>query len=337
MRERISRRAIGTSEAGERAAAIGAEERHGLIDGVEVDFRHPDLPASDWWADPSWWVWGYQRCGVVFPTDAERAREDREAARQEGIEVPPAHFLGDGDKITVASVVHKIGDRRFDHPHDAQIKLAYVRLHRANGEVIDLENPIPFYGRTRILQHGTREAFDQIAQRICDRLGVDDLPRWGISSTPAGDVWEQPLDHLAGIFARDAERAFNNLLPHLPDDGAPDAKLERANLRKLINKAALAGFLLAKAEARAAEHVARGVWKNLELAQDARLRTDLIAAAQEVWGKHPTWTKNRVAEAIRGDASLRSAIRTIERVVPVTSPSHPSHPDHPRNRGSQSV
>jgi hypothetical protein len=322
-RKRITRRAIGEGPNPELAAKIGGALRHGVLDGVEVDFRHPDLPVDQWEAAPYWYI-GYgqtpSHAGVIFPNGQITTRDIAEIlGDQKGTQLFP------GDRLSIREVVQEVSDRRFDHLHDSQVRRAYLRITRCTGEVIDLDRPLTFWGVNRIREGATREAFDHVVGRICELAGKDDLEPARVGS---GNPWSWPLEEQAFAFAYQARSAYEALLPLLPEDGTEDCRPHRAHLRVVINNAALAGFLLAKAEVRQAEKAAAGIWNNLKQAQEARLRTDLIDAATQVWAEHPTWTKNRVAEAVRGSAKLRGVITTIERVVPRTSPSHPDHPEH---------
>jgi len=135
---RIKARHVAQSETALIAAAIAGEQRHGFIDGVEVDFRHPDLPASDWEAAAWWYVWGVppRNAGIIFPAEAELDLDAlREAKGMMGAALVPV-FARAGDRVSIINVVPKIEDRRFDHPHDAQQRLAYLQIERPSGEIV---------------------------------------------------------------------------------------------------------------------------------------------------------------------------------------------------------
>ena len=164
---RITDLSIAEGETGTVAPLIAGRQRCGVIEGVEVDFRHPDLPADDWEARPFWYVWGESpsHAGIIFPYEAAYGVAELRKLKAIDDSVP-AVFALVGDKITVESVVPKIEDRRFDHPHDAQQRLAYLRIERPSGEVRYPAGPLTFYGTSQIKNGALRETFDHIVTRI---------------------------------------------------------------------------------------------------------------------------------------------------------------------------
>jgi hypothetical protein len=318
--ERIIPRPVGSGESSEIAAAIGGEQRHGFIDGVEVDFRHPELPL-EWVAAPFWHVWadGRSHAGLIFPEEAVFPLDELRDLKGLPDDFP-AIYVREGDRLSIASVVVSINDPRFDHPHDYQEREARLKIERASGEVEFLEKGLTFLGAMRVRNGATRHSFDNIAARICSHAGKDDLePREGSAS---GHYWEMPLEQIALDSAWMAREAYQQLLRVLPEDGAPGAKLERAYLRKVINRAALAGFLLGKVEARKPEKMAGSSLINLELAQQARVNQPRRDAAEAAWKKHPTWRSYRIAKliALPGE-DVGGVSKSIKHLAPPTSPS----------------
>lgn len=324
---KIARRAVGTGEASAAAAAIAGELRHGVIDGVEVDFRHPELPAQDWEARPFWHVWGQPpaSAGIIFPGEASyRVAELRKLKSLD--ENVPAVFARPGDRLTIASVVPKFADRRFDHLHDAQQRLACLVIKRPSGELVCPTEPLTFYGTSQIRDGALRETFDHVLSRISAQAGVADLFERSPQDAPGCDFtpfWSLSFEDMALIAAQKAHRAYFNVRAALPSDDTADPKLSRAHLRSLVNNAALAGFLLAKAEARTAEKAGAGTMKNQVLASAARTNTVWRDKANAIWKAHPDWRTHRVAKHVaESDDDLSSVQRAIKGLAPPTSPSY---------------
>lgn len=317
---RITKRRIAEGESAKIADAISGADRVGVLDGVAVDFRHSELPPADWEPLPQWAVCGPPpiHAGVLFPGEAahlpDPAKDLTEFAYIEARE---------GDRLTIESVVPEIGDRRFDHPHDAQFRRAYLRLERPSGEVLRPSGPLAFFGTTRIKEAPTREAFDHILERICRHRGVASVYTQGVNGECVGaPSWDMPLEELAQHFGAQAHDAYFRLLALVPDRGNATG-----HLRRFANSAALAGFLLGKVEARQAERAGSGPMSNLSKATDANTRTDWRDRAKELWAANPHWTTHRVAKIIAdedGVAEVRSVSRSIETqgCVPATSPSY---------------
>lgn len=299
------------------AAAIGGELRHGIIDGVEVDFRHPDLPASDWEARPFWHVWASppSHAGIIFPAEAAFG-EARLRGEKQLDDALPAIYANPGDKVTVTSVVPMIKDRRFDHPHDAQHRLAYLRIERPNGDVVDLPEPLAFYGVTQIREGALRETFDHLAARIALHAGVQGLESRQRDPFDFTRYWDRELSEIALRAAQDAHRDYFGLLDQLPE-GEKGGQL-RARLRSLINAASLAGFMLGKVEARKAERMGAATLRNQERAVAAVARTDWTEKAEAIWKDHPEYSRTRVAKLIAEgtDDDQRSIMRRIQSVEP---------------------
>lgn len=291
------------------AALVAGELRVGTVQGVHVDFRHPQLPAGEWEAAVWWYVW--PNAGIVFPEEAkfgmERLREEKLAPDD------PAVFALVGDRISIERVEIEPGDNRFDHEHDRERRLAFLRIDRPTGETVRPDHPLAFYGVGRILKQGTREAFDHILERITRHAGTRSLPPYYLHQLPH-PLWDQPLEHLALGFAEDAHRHFFKLLDTLPADGEGNG--ERAALRMAINNAALAGFLLGKVERRELEDRAERQSENARLAAEARKDRNLLKRAATLAAEHPQWKRNQIAKELLKDFPEKeqsSINRTLKR------------------------
>ncbi len=316
---RIAEKQVGEGERNATATDIGCGSRVGNLDGVHVDFRHQDLPADDWEARPFWHVWGDSpaHAGILFPGEAASGTEAELRAEKGGLAIPLLR-VEEGDRITIESVVVEVGDRRFDHPHDVQRRSAFLRIDRRSGEVVRPHRPMMFYGRTQIRKGALRESFDHILARVCAHAGVQTPYIAGLNGHFPGFAdgghwsWDRPLEELARYETAEAHDAFFELAARLDELGA-------AHLRRLINSASLAGFLLAKVEARKAEKTAAGVMLNREAATKKVTRLDWRARAQEIWAEHPDYRRTRVAKMIaeeNPDDDQSSIMRALKPIDP---------------------
>lgn len=314
---RIKQREAAAGEQAKLATAIAGEQRVGVLDGVEVDFTHPELPAGEWEALPWWNVAGPppNNAGILFPSEAaHRLSDDWREVKGSWADFPFVEVRA-GDKITVESVLVKLEGGGFDHPHDRQVRLASLKVERPNGEVLRPDGPLGFYGTGRILQHGSREAFDHIVDRVLSHAGVEDFPP-PIPDEVHVSLWSRPLEEIALFFTQEAHRSFFKLNDTLPPDGA--GGLQRAHLRSLANAAALSGFLLAKLEARKPESAARGVMANRAKGTDAVRRDDWPDKASAIWAAHPEYRRTTVAKLVAEgtDDDERAIMRAIKSVDP---------------------
>lgn len=307
---RITERRIAEGDTAIEAEKI-ARERHGKLDGVEVDFRHPDIP-DDWLPRPQWYVAGRppNNAGILFPSEAlalDRL-DDSERARYpdklEAIEARP------GDRICVDRALPQIIDGRLDHPHDRQCWLVYLRLERPSGELIKLPEPLSFYGSTQVRDGPTREAFDHILDRICKHAGVREIHEL---RDPYGFRWSASLDLVAQHFGAEAYDDYFRLLQMLGDNGPA-----KALLRAIANDAALAGFMLAKVEMRKAEAVALAGERNRQRGTAKVTRLDWRERAKQIWADHPDYRRTKVANIIAEgtDDDPGSIMRAIKPLDP---------------------
>lgn len=296
------------------AADIAADLRHGELGGVNVDFRHTDLPEG-WWARPFWYVWGRppHSAGLIFPGEAEHAVDELRKAKGD-LDVAAIFALA-GDSLTVGRV-EAVNEAAFMcHPHDAKAYDAYLTLARANGEVLSDLGPLRFYGSTRIKGGAMREAFDNAMARIGDLR-----EHWGLAAFDPVPRWSDGADAVAHWHGSRAHQSYSNLFDGIDrSDGHMTA-----NLRSLANSAMLAGYALAVHEMRRAENAATSIETNRQRATQARTDTDRERCAKAVWTEKPRATVNAVAvEMTRrwpdlfGGKDISSLSRSIKKHKPV--------------------
>lgn len=317
--KRITTRQIGAGEDAALAVRLGGDLRVGNFQGVHIDFRHPELPIGEWEALPQWPVWGEPpvNAGIIFPSEARFGIA--ELRKVKAMPDQPAVYAQPQDRITIERVEVQASERLFDHPHDREVRLAFLRIERPTGEVLRPPGPLAFFGKGRILRHATRESFDHIIERALRLAGLDGFP-----PRPVDYFFRKRTPEDEAIFAAaEAHGDYFKLFERLSGDD-----MGRAYLRSLANQAALMGFLVAKLEARTAERAGGGVMRNRAKATEAITRVDWHAKAKALWAEHPGWTLNRVSELIAdedGSAETRSVARSIRAargIIPPTSPSY---------------
>ena len=306
---------------GRTAIEIATTGRIGVFEGVHIDFRPPQLPADEWWARPWWHVFGdgEAHCGLVFPGEAAASKavwnETKGDVRRQALYAMP------GDRLTIARVAQVDEASKLHHPHDYSVRKAYLRLTRADGSVEEGIGPLAFYGKTRIMHHGSREAFDNAIDRIAalEPAGLQWPDVFDESRRP---TWGNGAEAVAKYHAAQAHDDLFALLDAL----APDDHSARAQLRSLANSALLAGFALAKHEASRAEHWDAVRKANAAKGGEATRNDDWRDAAKSLWRDEPTLSTNAVATRLVNemfnDSEVSSIARAIRYLAPPTSSSH---------------
>ena len=93
----------------------------------------------------------------------------------------PECVVQKGDKVSIDRVEIVSVGNAFDHPHDLELREAYLRIEYQNGKIQKLKTPITYQGRTAVLDHVVSNSFvDHISERILRHFGlgsVRDLTR----------------------------------------------------------------------------------------------------------------------------------------------------------------
>lgn len=314
---RVSSLQVQEGEDGRLAVELATTGRVGTFQGVAIDFTHPDLPPAEWSARPWWHVWGdgHHHCGLIFPGEASVPAAEWEAVK--GGVARPAIYAKPGDRVAIARVLQADVVSFLHHSHDYSTRLAFLTLTRADGSTVDDVGPLAFFGNTRLIGHGSREAFDNAIARIA-ALSPVGLRR---GDDFHGAPWANGPDAAALHYGGQAHDGLFAMLDALdPDDGP-----KRAQLKDLVNAALLAGFALAKHEAQRAERLAGAIETNRQLATAARVIPEREQYARLLWNECPTWTPNRVAvlmmerwPEIFGDDEKSSLARSIKKYRPNT-------------------
>jgi hypothetical protein len=317
---RVTDLQVQEGEEGRIAVELATTGRVGELEGVLIDLTHPDLPPDEWWARPWWHVFGdgAHHCGLVFPGEASAPVEDWQRSKSD-VE-RPAIYANPGDKVTVARVQQVANVSFLHHPHDYSIRRAYLTLTRPDGSTVDDVGPLAFYGKTRIMGHGSREAFDNAIARIAE-LEPAGLCWPALLDASRRPTWENGPDVVAKYHAAEAHDDLFKLLDALP----PDDHTAYVHLRSLVNSAMLAGFALAKHEAHRAERQAAGAARGAKAGAEKTADTAARDMAKQLWDENPTQTAYWVAKQIcaaHKDKDPNTVTRSIKHLTPPTSKSY---------------
>ena len=302
-RRRLTNRHFAEGEVAQASLQVSRADCEGIVDGVLVDFRHPDLVPGEWEARAFWHVGSESEghCGFLFPKEAAyceavMATGDFDEIDRDSLEMslglPRANA---GDALTVENVITKIDDRYFDHPHDKTVKHAYLLLTRPTGEMVRPSTPLVFFGVTQLRRaqgynFPQRDAYDRLAERIL----------WRDPQAEDVSPSEGSLAGYAQYSIERAERAWGKLMElHLANDSAGQAALRQA-----LNYTALAGFFQAKHELRKAETTASTTVGNLREGPRSQRAWDRTATATQIWQKHPDWSRTHVAKEVIAELGL---------------------------------
>jgi len=316
---RITEYAVAEGAEADIAAEIATKTHYGILQGVEVDFRHASLPVDEWHASPWWDVWGdgTDHAGVIFPDEAAWG-DIAEIKRRKGIDDTfPVIYVSAGDKISVEEVLVHRDDRIFDHAHDSETRLAFLKITRRDGSTVVLNKPMMFHGATRLRNEGWRLQFDNMLDRIKRHNGVEsvfDYPVYGEPIPETGILLSEKRQAL--LAARDAYESFFNILDALDKIDAPNVGQLKAGLRNLANQSARAALLLGKVEAQRAEDIASNAVKGGKRMGLANANQYWVDEAERLWNENPNWTLNRIAETIsHGEANDKRSIMKARGVV----------------------
>lgn len=310
----------------EAAEVITGPVRHGLIDGVEIDFRHPDIDPDDWEPRPWWHLATYSvgSAGLVFPSDGE-------------LQVPPITDglkVEAGDRVRIASVAYENEGPLFLHPHDSHVYEAQIVVDRANGAT-EQGSILTLFGVTSLRMGNETEAFRTMAARVCSTLGLERLNDFDFPRMAARN---RGLVEEATYNLRRAESAFYSLdrmLKFVEDNKTAPDEIEKMwgnewwnpVLESLINAAAYGGYLLARSETDGAEGAIEAATKRKMVLDEGRLANKDIDGrrlrAREIWAANPRYTLNQVALMIALELKKDKSgiMASIKEEVPETSPS----------------
>lgn len=169
--------------------------RYGTIDGVTFDLRHDELDPSQWgmsiiasegkyrekWdGQPFIWFPWYG----VFDKDALKKEllesvpppKNQRQLERKIKEYTPEIFVFAGDKIAIDRVEVLQLDDPFKHQHDAEVRLAFLKVTRSDGRTTRLKTPIRLLGHTAFQLRGSHHnILGKITARILEHCGISSL------------------------------------------------------------------------------------------------------------------------------------------------------------------
>jgi hypothetical protein len=180
-------------------------DRHGTIEGVEIDFRHELLNPSEWqmlligtpvslyrskYEPFIWYPWfgDFDKDALRAEIVADELKHGRKEPSKKSVDasirdLTPECFVYAGDRIDIDKVERiGIGDF-FDHPHDAEVRLARLRIVRAKGKSEKIKTPLMFTGVTSLTARTSgNDFFYKIVHRICKKFGLQSLSEINLES-----------------------------------------------------------------------------------------------------------------------------------------------------------
>jgi len=243
--------------------------RHGVVDGVEFDLRHPLLDPEEWYTfiiggtpyeshSPLgpllWFPWmgAFDEAAFrkeFFPDD-DVAISAEEAAEIEPIieQYLPEQFVYAGDKLVIGQVNCVVVGDAFDHLHDSESRNAYLNIIRADRTVIEVNEPLQFIGQSTTSSfHGIRGHYEAVVWRILKHFGLRELSAASVDSNESAERNE----HASGALyqALDIQERIGRELQIDFSNDATSSEIIRAREKvQLVNHAVALGYLWAKAE-----------------------------------------------------------------------------------------
>lgn len=306
-------------------------DRQGVVDGVEIDLRHELLNPQEWGTrllgdthskyrssrEPFiWFPWfgAFDKNSIREEIIADQIKHGYVTLSKTFIDRwvrnhAPECFAYPGDRIVISQVERvAIGDS-FDHPHDAEIRCAWLRIIRANGKSKEIATPLMFTGSTSLFApRAGRDFFYKIAHRMCEHFGIKSLEEFKNIKE------DESFAYGALSRARGIEYRTEKLRKLADDLGSRSREHHNAfSTWSLANDAVAVGYLWAKAEADLglkplAETILRvkagaslGGNKSGEARRIKRTKTwepHARELAKGIRGEHPSFSQDRVASEI---------------------------------------
>jgi hypothetical protein len=187
-------------------------------------------------------------------TDNQRIRVIGETSRRSEASIDayirantPECVVQKGDKISVDRVeVVPIGNT-FDHLHDREIRAAYLRVERPNGEIEKLTTPITYKGRTAIRDSVVSNLFvNSISARILRYFGLGSIR--DLNRVPEDESYAYRA--LRKAFSVDIATKRKNVGTVIVVGRGPSEEFhDGSNTWYTVNDAVMMGYLWGRAEA----------------------------------------------------------------------------------------
>ena len=268
--------------------AIIASERVGTVGEVEIDLRHELTAPDEWrtgligkfdahkfflidrLSNPYlWFPWDGVFEKSLLVKEAEEAFADKtlvmtnipdvhvdiltETNKSRFISLyvknqTPEEIVKPGDKISIDYVESRPIGEIFDHIHDSEIRIAYLKITDRNFNIKRVTTPMIFRGKTRTVRRESAAAYFYMIERMCKHFKVKEL--FDIDEI-GDDSASIAVSHAKQI--RENSKLAWSIRPAKiwpPDDSIEEKlwKLTR-NHGMAVNSAVLMGYHWAKAEA----------------------------------------------------------------------------------------
>jgi hypothetical protein len=269
------------------------------FDGVTIDLNHPELSPQTWELQGQFGTSNYSGPILWFFSDPTPPKADY-----------PLVALRRGDLVQIADVTPERVGRGLDGPSDLERRIAKLHVLRPGIEApILMQGRLAFRSPRTLLVGGPsgRQTGGVTIRRVSAR--VEALLTLAPSNATQPDDSDGFAEAAHQALARQAEAVLHG------------------DINEASDAAAAAGYFLARAEDQVHPAVGRG-FKSLRQHKDAsakggRKRAEgksavWIPLAMAIWGQHPDYTVNRVAEQIADatGADIRSISRAINAIQP---------------------
>ena len=220
-------------------------ERHGEIDGIRFDFRHPELPVSKWLMPTVTTRLGTS--GIAFVKNKPYFWFPWYGSFESLGDNPimPDVILVEGDVVSIADVETLFIGKQFSSPPDREVKRALLKVTHSDGSTETIRNGIIFKAAAAVVENiASCSIFDALSLRIMEYFKIESLRYFtGISANS-----EAEYRALSG--ASFIEEYFGDLRPLLEESPtrSEDHKFT-FDLWEIINSAVGMGYFWAQVEA----------------------------------------------------------------------------------------
>lgn len=305
--------------------------RHGTVDGITFDLRHDELDPRQWgmsiiadegkhrmrWGGQPfiWFPWYGVFDKVALKKELIEGAPlsmSKRRIEQELKENTPEIIVVAGDKIVIDRVEVLRLDRPFKHQHDAEVRLAFLKVIRSDRQIARLKTPIRLLGHTAFQLRGSQHnVLGKITARIFEHYGISSLddPKVRCIVDDDRSFAGSTLVHLLILVKRNKHKLS---LANTFDFEHPQYN-DASEVRMTIEEALLVGYYWANAEAQLRmEPLARSGLEVLRGAQKAGIESGnrRRAKAEKTWKAHalelakqarkddPTLSQHRLADEI---------------------------------------
>lgn len=313
---------------------IFGPDRQGVVEGVEFDLRHPMIDPDEWYTyflgDKAYqsqsplgpllwfpWMGAFDEIAFrkqFFPDDDITLPAEESEWIEEQIRAhTPEQFVHVGDKLVIADVECVNSGDTLDHLHDSEIRCAYLSILRADGTIVEVNEPLQFIGYSTVTSfHGVMGFFRGVAWRVLRHFGLKSFPETLAATKDAGEGYAGAALFSAFELYKNIERELH--LDFYEDGTRAECKDAHEKVR-LVNDAVALGYMWAKAEdemrmqplaevsLRLKANAERGGRKSGEARRDKRANTwepHARELAMEIRAANPAYSQERIATEIVG-------------------------------------